>query len=785
MVYRFTWIAGVAAIAMALLRLNELMRPTVEGAPWQLVVIAGVVLGAVVTWTALAYRLNLLLVGALNAAAFVIIAVRISVPDTTVALLPTSDSIRDLGVELDYAMSVVRAGVAPVIPATGLVVLITGIFWALGALMVWGLLKGKPYVALLPAAVVYLQLATADRGFAGLGWTFALLALIAGSLAAVTFDERVASAGRLTRTRRPVAGVISSMSLVTVAVAFLLAIGSTAAFAGAVPTTGVLEWRTSSGLTGEYFGGISYNPFVRIRRGLVNQNNAPVFTAQLSGDIDPKQVYWRMLTLDTFNGVWWYAKSPQMSPLEDSDFEEADSRFTGPTSEVVQDIIIQQLSMDWLPASYSPTSLTADDLQVERGMGVAEDASIRFGSLSFRGMNYRIRSQVPQPDLGVLALGEDGEPTQAFVQAIEDGDFTAAAAAPEVRPVPSDRYLDLPEELDPVIHELAGDIVFGLESDYEKGLAIEAFLRSRDNGFRYSTEVPVGETNDDLAAWLFDADNPEIFRVGYCEQFATAMGVLARAAGVPSRVVLGFTPGQSLPDGTIVVLDNNAHAWVELWLGTQGWVRFDPTPRADGVNPSALDLLPFDITERLIIEPVQVPLSDLGALPPIELDPDEERFLGLTGSETPSEQLQLPAWAGNVLLLVIVVAAVIGLLPLLKWIRRRRRLRRFADGDITAAWDEIVTRLSDLGDAPHSGLTPLEVAERTDRVMVPLASVYTQSVFAENRVVDGTQVAVADDAFHATEATFGMRYSPARRVWSWYKLRSLLPGWARRRRRHR
>ncbi len=66
MVYRFTWLAGIAAIGMALLRLNGLMRPTVEGAPWQLVVIAGVVLGAVVTWTSLAYRMNLLLVGALN-----------------------------------------------------------------------------------------------------------------------------------------------------------------------------------------------------------------------------------------------------------------------------------------------------------------------------------------------------------------------------------------------------------------------------------------------------------------------------------------------------------------------------------------------------------------------------------------------------------------------------------------------------------------------------------------------------------------------------------------------
>ena len=91
----------------------------------------------------------------------------------------------------------------------------------------------------------------------------------------------------------------------------------------------------------------------------------------------------------------------------------------------------------------------------------------------------------------------------------------------------------LPDDLDPLVQELADDIAFGLESNYERGLAIEAYLRNPDNGFRYSTEVPSGQTEGDLADWLFDASDPERFRIGYCEQFATSMGVLARAAGVP------------------------------------------------------------------------------------------------------------------------------------------------------------------------------------------------------------------------------------------------------------
>ena len=70
---------------------------------------------------------------------------------------------------------------------------------------------------------------------------------------------------------------------------------------------------------------------------------------------------------------------------------------------------------------------------------------------------------------------------------------------------------------------------------------------------------------------------------------------MARAAGVPSRVVLGFTPGDQRGNGEVIVRDKNAHAWVELWIPTQGWVQFDPTPRGDGVNPRTYNALEADI----------------------------------------------------------------------------------------------------------------------------------------------------------------------------------------------
>ena len=119
---------------------------------------------------------------------------------------------------------------------------------------------------------------------------------------------------------------------------------------------------------------------------------------------------------------------------------------------------------------------------------------------------------------------------------------------------------------------------------FEKALLLEAWFRD-PNEFTYSIDIDPGHSARDLADWILDEDSPN-YRTGYCEQFATAMAAMARSLSIPSRVVLGFTPGEVLADGRIVVRGKNAHAWVELWMNGQGWVRFDPTPRGDGINPS-------------------------------------------------------------------------------------------------------------------------------------------------------------------------------------------------------
>lgn len=108
-------------------------------------------------------------------------------------------------------------------------------------------------------------------------------------------------------------------------------------------------------------------------------------------------------------------------------------------------------------------------------------------------------------------------------------------------------------------------------------------------------------------------------------------------------------------------------------------------------------------------------------------------------------------------------------------------MRRLEAGDISAAWREIVDRLSDLGAGPEPWTTPLEFAEATDSVMRPLANAYGEDVYGGGSAAEAT-IATATRSLEDTEDRIGSRYSPMRRLTARYRLHTLLPRWMRRRR---
>jgi hypothetical protein len=504
-----------------------------------------------------------------------------------------------------------------------------------------------------------------------------------------------------------------------------------------------------------------------------------VFVANVDGDIEPDRVYWRLITLETFNGSQWFSEDPEMHRPEDAGFfENPDQTFRGPIAEITQDVVILALQMDWIPAAYAPTGISAQNRSVEQGIRVKDDGSLRFEALSYRGMSYSVDSGVPQPDLSVLGATDDGELSIVFAGAAADGVFEPEPDVdlPDAVELENpDRYLELPETIEPGVVTLARGQTRGLTTDFERGLALEAFFRTPGQ-FRYSTAIEPGLAAEDLAAWLLDPESPS-YRTGYCEQFATAMAVMARQLDIPSRVILGFTPGSLLEDGRVVVRDRNAHAWVELWMPRQGWVKFDPTPRNDGINPATTSDLPFVLDAYLEIpDPERPDFSELETspiLPFIDEDPgDFPTFIGGGGDES-TDTRGLPGWiiVGGIALLALFVSV-----PGIKWVRRRLRMRRLAAGNVSAAWREITDRLTDLGEAPEAATTPREYAVQTDDSMVPLADAYGQEVYGP-RAGPTASVAVATRSLSETEDHLTTRFSLPRRMTAWYRLRSLTPRW--------
>jgi hypothetical protein len=137
-----------------------------------------------------------------------------------------------------------------------------------------------------------------------------------------------------------------------------------------------------------------------------------------------------------------------------------------------------------------------------------------------------------------------------------------------------DTYLQLPPALDQRIPELARKIAASSDNPFDKAVAMESYLR--DN-FTYTLNLRSKPGDDPLAHFLFET------RAGHCEYFASAMAIMLRTLGIPSREVNGFLPGEyNDVAGDYIVRASDAHSWVEAYFPGSGWVTFDPTPPGAG-----------------------------------------------------------------------------------------------------------------------------------------------------------------------------------------------------------
>ncbi|MBT8197643.1 MAG: DUF3488 domain-containing protein, partial [Acidimicrobiia bacterium] len=412
MVNRTGWVVGLASVGFSFVLLSGLLRSTIDGPPWQLIVLAGLSLGAILTWTLVAFGTRLRWIIIVNGLVLAIASLRIAAPDQTIlGIIPTGAAFGEAGDQMSFALDIIRNGVEPVIPATGIVVILTAVYWIVGALLVYGLSRRHPFVALLPPLVLAVQFTTMNRITTSSGRMLVFLGLIIGTLLAVASTEREPGVGVM----RPATGwepdqgrELSPVTSGILAFTVVAAMVGTSIGASFLPRDGVLTWRTSSGLTGNFFGSVSYNPFVGIQQQLVAKTNVPVFVVSSAEGTDASQLRFRLLTLDTFNGGQWFADNPDVGNPADG-WEEPDHAWNGPVTEVETEITIRALTSEWLPVAYSPVSLSGER-EVVGNLGIRDEGSIRFdGGRTFTGMTYTVTSRIPALDATTLATTASGD----------------------------------------------------------------------------------------------------------------------------------------------------------------------------------------------------------------------------------------------------------------------------------------------------------------------------------------------------------------------------------------
>lgn len=280
--------------------------------------------------------------------------------------------------------------------------------------------------------------------------------------------------------------------------------------------------------------------------GQVKLGTAVVMHAQRLAGTPFASLKWRGAALDAFDGTQWHKSDGSRRWIRGSG-DAFPIQQTPVQGELVRyEILLEPIEPAVLLGPHQVRGIAG---RLAPGIEIDDNDSIYAAGMS-RRMQYQVSSEI----------GRKRTPT---------GTGDAPAIPLEKRSA----YLQLPEDLDPRVRQLALDITAGAATDHEKAARIEAHLKSN---YQYTLTLDWNPGPQPLTTFLLSA------RAGHCEYFASSMAILLRAAGVPTRLVNGFLMGEYNPvSDAYVVRQSDAHSWVEVYIEGQGWTEFDPTPAAE------------------------------------------------------------------------------------------------------------------------------------------------------------------------------------------------------------
>lgn len=292
---------------------------------------------------------------------------------------------------------------------------------------------------------------------------------------------------------------------------------------GGASGLGALNPGSSTDIGGSLASGESgANPF----RSQSNETHFTVESAQ--------PAYWRTGAYDVYTGRGWERDS-STTPYNGA------MDTVGGASELRYRVTLTK-SATALPTIWQPTTVSRDDAIV------TEMRALRSTTALSPGTEFSATSVRPPDDPALLR--ESGE---SYAGAVDE-EYTTLTPESAAR-------------LTPFVDELtAGD-----NTAYDKAKTIENWLEAEKN---YSLNASHGE-GDIASEFVFTMDT------GYCEYFATSMVAMLRSQDVPARYVVGYSTGERTGDNEYTIRGRNAHAWVEVYFPSAGWVSFDPTPASE------------------------------------------------------------------------------------------------------------------------------------------------------------------------------------------------------------
>ena len=258
------------------------------------------------------------------------------------------------------------------------------------------------------------------------------------------------------------------------------------------------------------------------------------------------QLYWRTLVLDNFDGLTW-SRDTKFGRLIRANLSKGELRNVIPSSSTEDslkqkgitkikqfkyEISLEKTQLQWLtlldrPSKIPPSSAIYDDYSVQVGHRLVDRIRYHGQSEPSRKLDLKLSARSRKHHTAIP----------------DDGNERSMAWAKERRQLFTD------------------------DTSFVRSI----LTRINQQEYFYTLSPPI-MSEDTVDSFWFDEQR------GFCEHYAAALVFISRAAGIPARVVVGYQGAEKNPLSDYwIVRYANAHAWTEIWLENQGWVRVDPT----------------------------------------------------------------------------------------------------------------------------------------------------------------------------------------------------------------